>query len=313
MTDSATPGAATAAAPVRGRFAPSPTGGLHFGSLIAAVASHCDARARGGAWLLRIEDLDPPREVAGAAAEILRALAACALDWDGDVQYQSRRGRLYQAALQRLIATGAAYPCACTRREVALGAPMGIEGPAYPGTCRSGIPAGRRPRVWRLRVPEGSVTYRDECYGPRTQDVARQVGDFVLRRADGLFAYQLAVVVDDAEQAITRVVRGSDLLESTPRQIVLQHLLGLPTPAYLHVPTAVGADGQKLSKQNLARPLDLRSPGAAWLAALRFLGQEPPAELADAPAGVIRQWACQAWDPAKIPRLHAMPAPAEQR
>jgi glutamyl-Q tRNA(Asp) synthetase len=277
------------------------------------VASYLDARARGGEWLVRIEDLDPPREVPGAADDILRALDAFALNWDGAVVYQSARSARYRHALEHLIERGLAYACACTRREIALSAVSGIDGPVYPGTCRSGVAAGRTPRLWRLRVPEGSVTYIDACHGLQTQNVAREVGDFVLRRADGWFAYQLAVVVDDHAQGITRVVRGSDLLDSTPRQILLQRLLGSPTPAYLHVPTAAGADGQKLSKQNFARPLDLRRPAGAWLAALRFLGQRPPATLASAPAEEIRQWACGAWDEAAIPRKQSVPAPAEQR
>jgi glutamyl-Q tRNA(Asp) synthetase len=313
MTDAPPPAPAPGTQPWRGRFAPSPTGPLHFGSLVAAVASHLDARSRGGQWLVRIEDLDPPREVPGAAADILRALEAFALHWDGAVVYQSTRGARYQRALAALIERGLAYPCACTRREIASSALPGIDGPVYPGTCRAGLPPGRSARLWRLRVPPGEVTYRDECYGPQSQDVAREVGDFVLRRADGWFAYQLAVVVDDCAQDITRVVRGSDLLDSTPRQIVLQRLLGLPTPAYLHVPTAAGADGQKLSKQNLARPLDLRRPAAAWLAALRFLGQSPPAALASAPAEDIRQWACTAWDATKIARVQSIAAPVDQR
>jgi glutamyl-Q tRNA(Asp) synthetase len=302
-----------AAGPARGRFAPSPTGPLHFGSLTAALASHLDMRSCGGEWLVRIEDLDPPREVPGAADDILRTLEALGLEWDGTVRYQSRRTESYASALRSLVAGGMAYPCACSRREIATIAHIGIDGPIYPGTCREGLSAGRRPRAWRLRVPAGEVELLDESFGSLWQDVAKEVGDFVLRRADGLFAYQLAVVVDDADQEITRVVRGADLLDSSQRQIVLQRLLALPTPAYLHIPVALDAGGHKLSKQTQACALDRRAPGPALFAALYFLRQAPPAELARAPAREILHWAASNWRAEALPHARTAPAPMQFR
>jgi glutamyl-Q tRNA(Asp) synthetase len=296
---------------VRGRFAPSPTGPLHFGSLVAAVASWLDVRSRNGQWLVRIEDLDPPREMRGAADDILRTLEAFGLEWDEAVRYQSRCTPLYAAALQRLIEQGVAYPCACTRREIAAASRPGVDGPVYPGLCRSGLPRGRAPRAWRLRLPGGPIELHHECFGVIAQDVGREVGEFVLRRADGWFAYQLAVVVDDADQAITRVVRGADLVDSSQRQIVLQRLLELPTPAYLHVPAAVDAHGNKLSKQTRARALERSRASRALFAALEFLRQEPPAELARANTAVILQWARQHWHPTAIPPARKLAAPAD--
>lgn len=262
----------------RGRFAPSPTGPLHAGSLVAALASWLDARARDGVWLVRIEDVDTPRCVNGADRLILQQLAACGLTADEPVTWQSRRGDLYQAALDRLLTLDAAYPCACSRSDVeAALAAAGRQrerhqAAVYPGTCRSGL-HGRAARAWRLRLPDAAVVHwTDARLGPQTQDVAAEVGDFVLRRADGLWAYQLAVVVDDAQQAITHVVRGQDLADNTPRQILLQRALGLPTPAYHHVPLVLGANGEKLSKQNGAAPLELDDPLAALNAAAAVLG-----------------------------------------
>ncbi|MGZ8260885.1 MAG: tRNA glutamyl-Q(34) synthetase GluQRS [Caldimonas sp.] len=263
-----------------GRFAPSPTGLLHAGSLVAALASWLDARAHGGRWLVRMEDLDTPRNVAGAAEAILAQLDRCGLRADAPVVFQSRRVALYEAALRRLQAKGRAYPCACSRRDLALAAaaPTGgsdARGEAvYPGTCRDGL-HGKAARSVRLRVEAGEggsaakIAWTDRRLGPQHQDVARAVGDFVLKRADGIFAYQLAVVVDDdGEQGITDVVRGEDLADSTARQILLQRLLGLPTPRYLHTPLVRTADGAKLSKQTGATPLALDDP----LAALRDAG-----------------------------------------
>ncbi|GAC1542897.1 MAG: tRNA glutamyl-Q(34) synthetase GluQRS [Ramlibacter sp.] len=280
----------------RGRFAPSPTGPLHAGSLVAALASRLDALALGATWLVRIEDVDTPRCVPGADATILGQLAACALVPDEPPQWQSARGALYQAALDALVNSGQAYPCACSRKEieaalVAQGRPRGRgqEAP-YPGTCRAGL-HGRTPRGWRLRVPDGMVAWTDRRLGPQQQDVAAEVGDFILRRADQLWAYQLAVVVDDADQGITHVVRGQDLADNTPRQIVLQRALGLPTPAYLHTPLVLAADGDKLSKQNGARPLDLRDPVATMNAAAAVLGLAPQAgTVAQALVAWARQW-----------------------
>ncbi|MGZ5182123.1 MAG: tRNA glutamyl-Q(34) synthetase GluQRS [Ramlibacter sp.] len=280
----------------RGRFAPSPTGPLHAGSLVAALASWLDARAHGGHWLVRIEDVDTPRCVPGADATILAQLAACGLVADEPPQWQSRRAALYQAALDRLVAADQAYPCACSRKDIedalaAQGRPRvrGHEAP-YPGTCRGGL-HGRPARAWRLRVPDGVVHWTDRRLGPQQQDVARGVGDFVLRRADGLWAYQLAVVVDDADQGITHVVRGEDLADNTPRQIVLQRALGLPTPAYLHTPLVLADDGEKLSKQNGAQPLDVTTPLAALGAAAAVLGlPAQAATIAASLAAWVRQW-----------------------
>jgi len=281
----------------RGRFAPSPTGALHAGSLVAALASWLDARARGGEWWVRIEDVDTPRCVAGADGVILQQLAACGMTSDAPVVWQSRRNALYQQALDRLLATGQAYPCACSRSDIE--AALAVAGrhrerhqaAVYPGTCRQGL-HGRPARAWRLRLPEpATVDWQDARLGGQLQDVAAEVGDFVLRRADGLWAYQLAVVVDDAEQAITHVVRGADLADNTPRQILLQRALGLPGVAYHHVPLVVGANGEKLSKQNGAAPLDLSDPLAALQAAAQVLGL-PPAEgsVAEALALWVQAW-----------------------
>jgi glutamyl-Q tRNA(Asp) synthetase len=292
----------------RGRFAPSPTGPLHFGSLVAAVGSHADARATGGEWTVRMEDLDPPREAPGAADAILRALAAFGMTWDGPVLYQSTREDAYRQALDRLAAAGLIYPCACTRREIADSAVRSAAASelVYPGTCRGGLPPGRAPRAMRIRVDAAVIDFEDVVQGPQRQHLGRQVGDFVLRRADGYFAYQLAVVVDDADQAITDVVRGADLLDSTPRQIFLQRCLGLPTPRYCHLPVATDASGEKLSKQTLAAPVDPAQPAPALARALDFLGHAPPAQVARAGTGALWEWAIAHWDRARIPRLRAI-------
>ena len=275
-----------------GRFAPSPTGPLHFGSLVAALASWLDARAAGGRWLIRIEDLDPPREQPGAADDILRTLERLGLYWDGEVIFQRSRTALYQISLENLREF--TYWCGCTRREVAdssLG--LAADGAQiYPGTCRGGLPPGRPPRAVRLKV-SGSIDFIDRVQGPQRQNLENDVGDFVLLRADGQFAYQLAVVVDDAEQGVTDVVRGADLLGSTARQIFLQRRLGLATPRYLHVPAALDAAGEKLSKQTGAGPVsdaDLRR-------ALAFLGQAETDSLAQA---------MRNWNPALIPARRAL-------
>lgn len=259
-----------------GRFAPSPTGWLHEGSLIAALASYLDARAHGGQWLIRMEDLDPPREMPGAAQAILETLAACGLVADGEVVWQSRRHAAYQAAFDRLADGGLIYPCACTRKEVAdslLNRREHAYGRelVYPGTCRNGLAPGRAPRAWRVRVPDGVVAFDDVLQGPQAQDLARDVGDFVVKRADGPWAYQLAVVVDDGAAGITHVVRGADLLDSTPRQILLQRLLGLPTPVYGHVDVLTNAAGEKLSKQTGAAAVTPADAPAALARAAQFL------------------------------------------
>lgn len=242
--------------PYCGRFAPSPTGPLHAGSLVAALASWLDARAAGGTWLVRIEDLDPPREVPGASEAILATLDRLGLHADEPPCRQSERTGLYAAALDRLRAIHAVYACHCSRRDVELAAQArGLAPGVYPGTCR-GLDLAAAGFAWRLRVDDAPVAFVDRMCGPFAQQLEREVGDFVLRRADGLWAYQLAVVVDDAAQGITAVVRGADLLDNTPRQIALQRALGLPTPAYLHVPLVLAADGSKLSKQSGAQALD---------------------------------------------------------
>jgi glutamyl-Q tRNA(Asp) synthetase len=290
----------------RGRFAPSPTGPLHFGSLIAAVASWCDARSNGGAWLLRIEDIDTPRNRTGATDSILRTLADYGFEWDGAVTRQSERGTLYRAALDALIASGLAFRCACTRQEL-LHARTGVGGErVYPGTCRDGTASGREGRAWRLRVGEGCTSFVDRLQGLQQQWLDRDVGDFVIKRSDGLFAYQLAVVVDDADQAITHVVRGADLLASTPRQIWLQQQLRLPTPSYLHHPVVIDAQGEKLSKQTRAAPLPA-DPLPSLLLAWRFLEQPAPPPLAT--VAEFWQWAHRAWNPRVLPPVAMLPAP----
>jgi len=293
--------------PYRGRFAPSPTGPLHFGSLIAAAGSYLDARRNGGAWLVRIEDLDSPREAKGATDAILRTLEGYGFEWDGTVVRQSRRGAAYAAALGRLERDGAVFPCACTRREISDSTLGGTSEPVYPGTCRSGIPAGRRARAIRARVGNAVIGFEDRLQGRIEQNLADEVGDFVVRRSDGLFAYQLAVVVDDFEQGVTDVVRGADLLASTPRQMLLQRRMGYPTPHYLHLPVAVNRNGEKLSKQTLAAPLaPAEGPLQLWRA-LHFLGQEPPTELKGERIGVLWSWAVANWRTDRIPRIRILP------
>lgn len=291
-----------------GRFAPSPTGPLHFGSLVAALGSCLEARARGGRWLVRMEDVDRPRCRQAHADAILAVLEACGFEWDGAVMYQSARDARYRAVLADLRALGAVYPCGCTRAELAAAHP-GIDGaPVYPGTCRAGLPPGKSARAWRLRL-EGSIGFDDAVQGRQCQHLPRDVGDCVLLRADGLFAYQLAVVVDDADQGVDHVVRGADLIHSTPRQIYLQRLLGAPTPDYAHLPVAVDANGQKLSKQTLAAPVDAAHAVPALFAALRFLGQNPPPELRRATSAEFWAWARAHWRLARVPRALGQPAP----
>jgi glutamyl-Q tRNA(Asp) synthetase len=291
---------------VRGRFAPSPTGPLHFGSLIAALGSFLEARCRGGEWRVRIEDVDGPRTVPGAADAILRVLARCGLDWDGSILYQSQRTDAYQAALERLLNLGRAYPCSCTRRELAVNPRARDGSPIYPGHCRTGIRHPDRPQAIRLRVDDAPLAFHDAIQGDYRQCLASEVGDFVIRRADGWFAYQLAVVVDDADQGITQVVRGSDLLDSTPRQIYLQRLHDFPTPKYAHLPIAVDLHGHKLSKQTGAKPIDEHHSGSTVWDALRFLGQSPPPELADAPIAEIIAWARAHWRLAGVPAVPSL-------
>lgn len=295
--------------PYRGRFAPSPTGPLHFGSLVAAAASWLDARASGGEWLVRIEDVDAPRTVPGAADAILRALDLLGLHWDGEPAWQSRRIERYRQAHQRLIREGWVFGCRCTRREIADSAMVSDGSRRYPGTCRAGLPPGESPRAFRVRVEPGELSFEDRVQGRVSQNLAAEVGDFVVLRADGCFAYQLAVVVDDFEQGITDIVRGADLIDSTPRQLHLQRLLGAPTPRYLHVPVALGRGAEKLSKQTRAAPIEAMDPAEALTAALEFLGLKLPADLRGAPPRELLRWARPAWSPSLVPRLRALPAP----
>ena len=294
-----------------GRFAPSPTGPLHFGSLVTAVGSYLDARRRGGLWRLRMEDVDFPRNVPGAADDILATLENLGFEWDGEVLWQSARLDAYRAALEALRARGLAFPCGCTRKEIADSQSSHVPGTElrYPGVCRGGLPAGREARAWRLRVAPGVIAFTDRVQGRRAQDVMAAIGDFVLIRADGLFAYQLAVVVDDAAQSVTDVVRGADLLDSTARQIALQRALGLPEPVYLHLPVAANAAGEKLSKQTRARALSGLAPAALLADALAFLGQPLPPEAACLPLPELWSWALAHWDVSRIPRCRSMPAP----
>ena len=293
----------------RGRFAPSPTGPLHAGSLVAALASWLDARAHSGQWLVRIEDVDLPRCIPGADQTILAQLAACGLIPDEAPVWQSQRTALYQRALDPLIAAGKVYPCGCSRKDIeAAQHAQGLTKPrhgelVYPGTCRSGL-HGKAARAWRFRTTEASVSHWvDRRLGPQTQDVHAAVGDFVLLRADGLFAYQLAVVVDDAEQHISHIVRGEDLADNTPRQILLQQALGVPTPSYLHTPLVLAADGQKLSKQNGAAALDTATPQAA-LGALQQAAQSLGLQVAgtgDNTRSALAAWVAQWRDSSPAP------------
>ncbi len=296
----------------RGRFAPSPTGPLHFGSLVAALGSYLDARHHLGAWLLRMEDLDRTREVKGAADAILRLLDRFAFEWDGPVCYQSRRREDYEEALETLRRDGLAYPCACSRKQIAGSAMTGPEGPIYPGTCRSGIAKGTRGRSIRLLTEDETIEFRDRIQGRIQQNPGREIGDFVIRRADGYHAYQLAVVLDDAWQEITHVVRGADLLSSTPRQCYLQSLLALPRPDYAHLPLAVDRNGRKLSKQYRDAPVDPRHPLDALLQAYAFLGQEPPPERPLDPADFWR-WAIAQWTPERVPARPRIPVASNAR
>ena len=291
-----------------GRFAPSPTGPLHFGSLVAALGSYLDARANDGEWLVRMEDVDLPRCVVGADTQILKTLEDFGFEWDGEVVYQSRRNDLYRAALDQLLKLGQVFPCVCTRKQLASAATAIDGGLLYDGRCRNGLPDGEKPRAWRQRVNDEAIAFDDAVQGHQAQRLQRDVGDFVLLRADGLFAYQLAVVVDDAEQGITHIVRGADLLDSTPRQIYLQRLLDFPFPAYAHLPVAVDKAGEKLSKQTLAAPLDTLSPLTALLAAWRFLGQSWQEGCAPDTAENFWQEATVQWRLDRVPQVRKLAA-----
>lgn len=280
-----------------------------MGSLVAAVGSYLDARAHGGLWYLRIEDLDRPRCRPEATDAILQLLDAYGFEWDGEVLYQSQRDAIYHAAFEQLREQGDIYPCACTRSELADSritpniqrAPDGAM--IYPGTCRHALPEGREPRAWRIRVDDEIIIFNDTLQGTIEQALAKTAGDFILRRADGLYAYQLAVVVDDAAQGITHVVRGADLLESTSRQILLQQRLKLTTPRYTHLPVVLDATGEKLSKQTHAIPLEIHEAIPALLCALDFLGQQPPIELRQARLSELWQWAIAHWSPRPLQEM----------
>lgn len=289
-----------------GRFAPSPTGPLHFGSLIAALGSYLNVKAAGGTWRVRVEDIDPPREVVGAADDILRTLEFYGFEWDGDILYQSRRRDAYEAALDGLRRAKLLYACDCTRKEIADSSVRGIEGPVYPGTCRAGILNGRDARAWRVRTDATRIEFTDLVQGLQSTILQRDIGDFVVRRVDGLYAYQLVCVVDDAEQGITEVVRGADLLTSTARQMYLEKLLNLPMPVYVHLPVALNDQGEKLSKQTLAESLPRTRPVQLLWQALAFLGQEPPREWQAARVDEFWQLATDHWKLAKVPRRHAI-------
>jgi glutamyl-Q tRNA(Asp) synthetase len=291
-----------------GRFAPSPTGPLHFGSLAAALGGWLRARAQGGRFLLRIEDVDAPRCSPEAEAAILRSLAAHGLEWDGEIVRQRDRAARYAEALAALEARGAVYPCGCSRREIGDSALHGVDGLMYPGTCRDGL-KGKPARAMRVRADDRPICFTDALQGTVCQTLSTEIGDFVVRRGDGLWAYQLAVVVDDADAGVTEVVRGADLLLSTPRQIHLQRLLETPTPAYVHLPIAVTPEGAKLAKQTGAPPLDDAAPAANLVAALRFLGQAPPEALAATPVRAVLDWALEHWDLARLAGVRTRPLP----
>lgn len=293
-----------------GRFAPSPTGPLHFGSLLAALASYLEAKTQDGLWLVRMEDLDKPREVAGAANHILNTLEKFGLEWDGEVVYQSQRSELYQEALNQIKAKSLIYQCSCSRKEIADSynqkpAEHGIDGLIYPGTCRDKS-STFKPYAERIKVKDQNISFNDAIQGKIDQNLANQIGDFVLKRADGLFAYQLAVVVDDYLQGVTHVVRGADLLDSTPRQIYLQQVLGYSTPKYAHIPVASNQAGEKLSKQTLATPIDANNAPNLLINALDFLGQTPPQDLSNYKAQEILAWAMQHWALDKIPKQRSI-------
>ena len=295
----------------RGRFAPSPTGHLHFGSMIAAVGSYLQAKSQNGLWFVRIEDLDPPREIAGAADAILSTLERYGMAWDGDVIYQSQRNEAYFKALEQLGYEGKVYPCGCSRKQILEDSINGQYGPIYQGVCRQGLSNNKQPRALRVLTHNAAISFKDGLRGTFEQKLESEIGDFVVRRADKLFAYQLAVVIDDGGQNISEVVRGADLLDNTPRQIHLQKLLDIPTPAYIHLPVAVNRQGQKLSKQSGAKSIHDLRPQQLLFEVLTFLNQKPPAELVECNLDEVWRWAILNWRLSKVPRRNLV-APSLQ-
>lgn len=287
-----------------GRFAPSPTGPLHFGSLVTAVASYLEARANQGKWLLRMEDLDKPREVAGAAANIIATLEAYGFEWDGSIMYQSQRDDAYDRALAMLKEKQYIYPCTCTRKEIADSSEqVGVEGAIYPRTCLNHPIKETHPIAWRVKTSDKLIYFSDAIQGDISQNLWHEIGDFVLKRSDGLYAYQLAVVVDDADQGVTDIVRGADLLNSTTRQIYLQALFGFTQPNYMHIPIVKNALGQKLSKQTLAEPIAANHASETLWQALVFLNQHPPQSLKTEPINQLWSWATHHWQASNIKLL----------
>lgn len=283
-----------------GRFAPSPTGELHFGSLVAALASFLDAKSHKGKWLVRIEDLDPPREDPKAASAILKTLEAYGLHWDDEVIFQSQRGEHYQAILDRLIQQRQVFPCACSRKSLA--------GKLHNGVCNTAT-AMDRDKAWRLLCPAGTVSFEDSIQGMCHYHLERDIGDFIIRRRDQLWSYQLAVVVDDAWQNVTHIVRGIDLIDSSIRQMLLQQALDLPTPVYSHIPLVVEADGQKLSKQSHAKPISLNKVNKTLWYALLWLGQAPKENMKNASVTELLRWAIEHWCQSPLMGLKDQPAP----
>jgi glutamyl-Q tRNA(Asp) synthetase len=266
------------------------------------MASFLEARSKHGEWLVRIEDLDPAREIPGATSQILNTLTVLGMEWDGEVLYQSQREEAYKAAFAVLEKQHLLYPCICSRKEIADSSVIGVDGPVYSGICRDRSVLGECPGAWRVQTDNHLIEFADLLQSPIQQRLETDIGDFILRRADGIFAYQLAVAVDDAVQGITHIVRGADLLNSTPRQIYLQRLLGYPTPVYMHLPVAVDARGEKLSKQTCATAIDPSDPLIQLIMAMRFLGQMPPGELIEGDVASFWGWAIENWRPEMIPR-----------
>lgn len=292
----------------RGRFAPTPSGPLHFGSMVAAVGSYLDAKSHGGTWALRIDDLDPPRIAPGATDSILRCLETFQMAWDGQVVLQSKRTAAYEDALDQLRTRGLVYACACSRKEIGDTGLAGADGPVYPGTCRNGLPQARMARSWRVRTEDAKIEFVDLLQGRVHQELDREVGDFVLLRSDRVYAYHLACAVDDHAQGITHVIRGADLLASTPRQIYLQKLLGLPAPEYLHLPIALNAAGEKLSKQTLARAIEPDQAADTLADVLRFLKHPPPDEVCAGGIATLWRWAAENWKRDRLPVRAETPA-----